>query len=108
MTHTISLPIIAVAIASCLGEERFVFHHENVLGTSFELKVPALTRAAADKAEARVLAEIDREAKILSGYDPTSEFSRWFKTRGGTVPVSGELFDVLSRFDRYRALTGGA
>jgi thiamine biosynthesis lipoprotein ApbE len=108
MTHTISLPLLAVAIASSLGEGRFVFHHENVLGTSLELKVAALTRAAADKAEARVLTEIDREAKILSGYDPASEFSRWFKTRGGAVPVSDELFDVLSRFDRYRALTSGA
>jgi thiamine biosynthesis lipoprotein ApbE len=55
-----------------------------------------------------VLSEIDREAKILSGYDPESEFSRWFQTRDESVPVSSELFEVLNRFDRYRELTGGA
>jgi thiamine biosynthesis lipoprotein ApbE len=108
MTQTISLPLVAFAVASSLGEGTFVFQHENVLGTSLELKVAARTPAAAAKAEALALAEIDREAKILSGYDPASEFSRWFRTRGESVPVSAELFEVLSRFDRYRALTGGA
>jgi thiamine biosynthesis lipoprotein ApbE len=72
------------------------------------LKVTAANPAAAERAESRALAEIDREAKILSGYSPSSEFSRWMKTRGAGVPVSKELFDVLSRFDRYRALTNGA
>jgi thiamine biosynthesis lipoprotein ApbE len=108
MTQTISIPLVTLAIASSFGEGWFAFHHENVLGTSLELRVLAPTPAAADRAEAIVLAEIDREALILSGYDRGSEFSRWFKTRGEIVPVSGELFEVLSRFDRYRTLTGGA
>jgi thiamine biosynthesis lipoprotein ApbE len=93
---------------SSLGAGQHVFHHENVLGTSLELKIVAATPAAAKRAEAGVLAEIDREAKILSGYDAASEFNRWVKTRGEGVPVSGDLFEVLSRFDRYRALTSGA
>jgi thiamine biosynthesis lipoprotein ApbE len=108
MTHTASLPLVAFAFASSLGEGVFDFHYENVLGTSLELKVLARTRAAAGVADNAVLAEIDREAKILSGYDPGSEFSRWFQTRGEGIPVSRELFEVLSRFDRYRELTGGA
>jgi thiamine biosynthesis lipoprotein len=86
----------------------YVFHHENVLGTSLELKVSAATQAAAVIAEAAALGEIDREAKVLSGYDAGSEFSAWIKTRGNAVPVSATLFDVLQRFDRYRALTAGA
>jgi thiamine biosynthesis lipoprotein ApbE len=108
MTQTISLPLATIVIALSLGEGQFVFNHENVLGTSLELKVSATTPPAAKRAEARVLAEIDREAKILSGYDPGSEFSRWMKTRGEDVPVSVDLFEVLSRFDHYRALTSGA
>ena len=113
MTQTISLPLATLLIASCAmasspGERQFVFHHENVLGTSMELKVMAKTAPAANGAEARVLAEIDREAKILSGYDPASEFSRWMKTRGEAVAVSADLYEVLSRFDRYHALTSGA
>ena len=89
-------------------ERPFVYHYENVLGTSLELKVQAATPAAAEAAETAALAEIDREAKVLSGYDPTSEFSRWMKTRNQAVPVSAALYRVLSGFDRYRALTGGA
>jgi thiamine biosynthesis lipoprotein len=108
MTQTISLPLAAIVMASSLGEGQFVFHRENVLGTSLELKIIANTHSNAQKAEAHTLAEIDRESKILSGYDPDSEFSRWMKTRGEGVPVSAELFEVLSRFDRYRTLTGGA
>ena len=108
MTQTISLPLAAIVMASSLGEGQFVFHREDVLGTSLEVKVIADTQATAKTAEARVLAEIDRESKILSGYDRNSEFSRWMRTRGERVPVSGDLFEVLSRFDRYRALTSGA
>jgi thiamine biosynthesis lipoprotein ApbE len=108
MIQTISLPLATLVLASSLGEGQYVFHHENVLGTSLELKVVATTLPAAKKAEARALHEIDREAKILSGYDPASEFSRWMKTHDQQVPVSEDLFAVLSRFDRYRALTSGA
>jgi thiamine biosynthesis lipoprotein ApbE len=109
MTQTVSLPLAAIVIASSLGEQhQYVFNYENVLGTSLEVKVGAATPAAAKKAEAAVLSEIERNARILSGYEPGSEFSRWMKTRGVAVPVSRELFEVLSRFDRYRALTDGA
>ncbi len=46
--------------------------------------------------------------RILSSYDATSEFSRWFGTRNVAVPVSPELFEVLSLFDAWRARTSGA
>jgi len=52
--------------------------------------------------------EIARNARILSSYDPDSEFSHWFQTRGVPTPVSPELFDVLSLFDRWRARSSGA
>lgn len=90
------------------GERQYTFHHENVLGTSLELKFAAASLADAEKAEAAALAEIDREAKILSAYDPASEFSRWLKTSHQPVPVSPELFEVLNLFDQWRARTGGA
>ena len=59
----------------------YSYQHENVLGTSFEIKLAAATEAAARQGEAAALAEIDREARILSAYDPASEFSRWTRTR---------------------------
>ena len=86
----------------------YVFHYENVLGTSLEIKVAASSAAQSAKAEQRVLAEIDRESRILSSWDPQSEFSQWFRTRDDAVRVSPELFEVLSLFDKWRGLTHGA
>ena len=86
----------------------YTTHYENVLGTSFDMKVVSASEAHADEAEAAALAEIDREAKILSSWDPNSEFSRWFRTQGQPVHVSPELFEVLGLFDKWRELTNGA
>lgn len=88
--------------------ETFPFQYENVLGTSMDLSVVALSAVDAALAEAAVLDSIDRDAKILSSYDPDSEFSRWFETRNVPTPVSSELAEVLSLFDRWRDSTDGA
>ena len=85
-----------------------VYHLENVLGTSLDMKVRANSHATADKAEAAVLAEFDRENGILSAWTPASEFSRWAKTHGTAERVSPELLEVLELFDAWRARTGGA
>ncbi len=86
----------------------FKYHYENVLGTSMDVTVIASSDSAAHAATAAVLDRIDRDAKILSGYDPSSEFSRWFGTVGTAQPVSPELYDVLSLFDTWRTRSGGA
>ena len=105
----LSTLLFLISYPGLMDRERpFVFHHENVLGTSLELKVLAANSAVADAAEAAALAEIDRQRAALSGYDLSSEFSRWMKTREQAKPVSADLFEVLNRFDRYRSLTNGA
>jgi FAD:protein FMN transferase len=86
----------------------YTWQHENVLGTSFEIKLAAANEAAARQGEAAALAEIDRQAKILSAYDPASEFSRWTRTRDLATKVSPELFEVLDLFDQWRVRTNGA
>jgi thiamine biosynthesis lipoprotein ApbE len=83
----------------------YVSNFENVLGTSFEMKVSAESAEIADLAEETALAEIDRLSGILSGYDTSSEFSQWQKTLGRPVSISKELFDVLTLFDQWRNLT---
>jgi thiamine biosynthesis lipoprotein ApbE len=88
--------------------QRYGFHYDNVLGTSMEVTVIASSQADAHRASAAVLDRIDRDARILSGYDPASEFSRWFATRGEAAPVSPELYDVLGMFDTWRNRSGGA
>jgi thiamine biosynthesis lipoprotein len=84
------------------------FHYENVLGTSLELKIIASSSKRSELAEKAALEEIDREAHILSSWDPDSEFSRWFRTKSQPVHISPELFDVLCLFDQWRERTHGA
>ncbi len=85
-----------------------VFYHENILGTSMAIKVVSDSPAEVTKAEAAVLAEIKRESKLLSTYDPQSEVSQWLKTSHKSVKISPELFSVLSLFDQWRGRTNGA
>ncbi len=90
------------------ASEDFAFYHENVLGTSLELCVCADSPEAASRAEHRVLAEIDRLAMIFSGYDQTSEFSRWQAAPRKPVRVSVELCDVLRASEYWGNRSGGA
>jgi len=86
----------------------YTSHYENVLGTSLDLKVSAVSQQASDQAEKAVLAEISRLSNILSGYDPKSEFCRWTHTRDRAIPVSPDLYNVLGLFDEWRLRTSGA
>ena len=85
-----------------------VYHLQQVLGTSLDIKLRASSDAKADRAEAAILDEFERENLILSAWTPDSEFSRWAKTHGTAEHVSPELLEVLSLFDAWRAKTGGA
>jgi len=100
--------LLAAFIGSSVAPGPVTFRHENVLGTSLELKVVSPSAAEAELGEAAVLAEIDRLSAILSGYHASSEFSRWERTRGVAVPVSAELAEVLSLWDRWQTESGGA
>jgi thiamine biosynthesis lipoprotein len=103
--------VTAAASAAALlhhGAEPYKFHYENVLGTSMDVTVVAASEDAATTATRAVLDRIDSDANILSGYDPSSEFSRWFKTTSIAVPVSPVLYDVLGMFDTWRTRSGGA
>ncbi len=86
----------------------YAFFHENVLGTSLELRVIADNRESAQRAEGRVLGEIDRLAAIFSGYDRASEFSRWQTAPKAPMRLSPELFEVLSASDAWRERSDGA
>ena len=85
-----------------------VSQFENVLGTSMELKLLAASQSDANRAEAAAMSEIKRLNGVLSGYDPSSEFSRWAKTRDKAVPVSADLMQVLTLWDSWRSRTRGA
>lgn len=85
----------------------YQFDYENVLGTSFQLKIAANSEAVASHAELVALAEIDRLVSILSTYDPTSEVSAWQKTINQQIEVSEELFEVFLLFDDWKQRSSG-
>ena len=98
----------STAGSSAVADRTFVANYENVMGTSLELKVGAVSQAVAGRAEDAVLAEIARQSHILSTWDPTSEVSQWARSSGQPVHVSRELFEVLDLFDQWRVRTHGA
>lgn len=103
--------VVLILIYSSFSHEKasaYSYSYENVLGTSFDLKVKALSEAQADQAEITALAEIDRLSAILSSYDTQSEFSRWQQTHGIPVKISPELFEVLEAYDHWTQRTHGA
>ena len=103
------LPMLGTLAAAAGPSARdFEFRHENVLGTSMELRVRAATDDAAQAAETRALAEIDRLAAILSGYDPASDFRRWQATIGQPESIAPELYELLRASDQWREASGGA
>jgi len=86
----------------------YISDYENILGTSLEIKIAALSPDKAKIAEDKAMNEIERLNKILSGYDASSEFSSWARTNNKAVKVSPELFEVLNLFDKWRVQSGGA
>lgn len=103
-------PLLAARAAASLprGPRPYSFSHENVLGTSLDLKFAATGWTRAEAAEEAALAEIERLRCVLSSFDEQSEFRRWMA--GGSTPkhVSSDLFRVLSLFSDWRERTGGA
>jgi thiamine biosynthesis lipoprotein ApbE len=97
----------AIATRPSFGDE-FTFYHENVMGTSLELRVQAVGEEAAQGAERRALGAIARLTAIFSGHDATSEFRRWQAAPDGARRITAELFEVLAAADRWRIATGGA
>ena len=100
--------VIGMMGRGAIAAETFVFHHEDVMGTSMELRLLADSDEFARRAEDRVLREIDRLSAVFSGYDPKSEFSRWLAGPKAPVRVAPELFEVLQLCDRWRTASGGA
>ena len=86
----------------------YSFRHENVLGTSLEVRIRATSEESARAAEHGVLNEIDRQAKIYSGYDKTSELSRWMAGEMQDGRVSREFFELLARSQAWNEKTDGA
>jgi thiamine biosynthesis lipoprotein len=100
--------ILLASAALAPAAETFTYHHDHVLGTSLEIQVQADAESTSLAAEAKVLSEIERLAKIFSTYEASSEFSRWQAKQNQAVTISPELFEILAASDRWRKESNGA
>lgn len=98
--------LVGAAAAARAGEYRFA--HEDVMGTSLELRVNAASGTDAVAAERAVLAEIDRLSAVFSGYDRSSELRRWLDSGDRDAVLSRELIDMLAQADGWRTRSAGA
>lgn len=87
----------------------FIFRHENILGTSMELHVTALSLEEAREAEAKALSEIDRLNRMFSSHIPDSVISE-FSRAPINVPlyVPTEFLELLVACDWWKRKTNGA
>lgn len=101
--------LAALVLFTQLRAEQFVFHHENVLGTSCELRIQCSSIQSARQAEQIVLGEIDRLNLIFSGYDARSELARFNQLPvGQSMRASAELLGLLKRCEAWQATSSGA
>jgi thiamine biosynthesis lipoprotein len=82
---------------------------DQIMGTTFSVVVYGADRARLAAAARATLEEARRIDRLLSNYDANSEWSRVNRlAAAGPVPVSAELFDVLSACLEYSRLSEGA
>lgn len=95
--------------AEPVAADDFLFSHEQVLGTTFELTVTCADQHTAQQAERRALEEIDRLASIFSSYQTDSQFSRFLALAAGqSMEVSPELLRLLKRCEEWTRVSNGA
>jgi thiamine biosynthesis lipoprotein len=88
--------------------ERFSYEEPH-MGTKFRILVYAPEKAKADKASKAAFERIAELDRIMSDYQATSELMRLCAKAGGDpVPVSEELFLVLTKAQEVSKLSDGA
>jgi thiamine biosynthesis lipoprotein len=98
----------ARAAASHAAGEWFS-REEAIMGTAIKVELWAADRDSANAAIDAVMAEMHRIDRAMSPFKPESELSRINRDAGArAVPVSEEMFGLLSRSIEFSDLSGGA
>jgi thiamine biosynthesis lipoprotein len=85
----------------------FSFHHDHIIGTSFDAWLQAASQEDADRGEQAMLDEIERLRLVFSTYDPTSEIS-WLNRTSGPTSVSADMAAVLKEYEFWGSRSSGA
>lgn len=82
---------------------------EAIMGTAIRVELWSDDRAAGDAAIDAVMAEMHRIDEAMSPFKPHSELSRINRHAGAMpLPVSDEMFELLTRANEFSQLSAGA
>jgi thiamine biosynthesis lipoprotein len=103
----------AVSVARGRGpaasRDGWISREEAIMGTSVRVELWCEQRAAGEAAIAAVMDEMHRIDETMSPFKPTSELSRINREAAELpVPISGEMYLLLSRAIDFSELSGGA
>ncbi len=110
-TSIIRLISLLVMVAGCSSAARAEWFGEEAakMGTRMEVRLWHESGAEARRLIAAGMAEFDRIEAGMSTFRPDSEISRVnARAADGPVPVSAELYDLVSRSLEMSVLSGGA
>jgi thiamine biosynthesis lipoprotein len=100
----ISLPMSAPS-----AHAQWLTGEEAIMGTAIRVELWADDEATGEAAIAAVMAEMHRIDRAMSPYKPESELSRINREAAELpVPISQEMFDILSRSIEFSKISGGA
>jgi thiamine biosynthesis lipoprotein len=99
----ISLPMSAPP-----AHAQWLTGEEAIMGTAIRVELWADDEATGEAAIAAVMAEMHRIDRAMSPYKPESELSRINREAAERpVPISQEMFDILSRSIEFSKISGG-
>lgn len=104
-----ALLCVALSVGTPLAHAQWLTGEEAIMGTAVRVELWADDKAAGEAAIAAVMAEMHRIDREMSPYKPESELSRINREAADhPVPISAEMFDILSRSIEFSKLSGGA
>lgn len=111
-----SLPLLLKVLLLCVSlpltppvHAEWLTGEEAIMGTAIRVELWAEDKAVGEAAIAAVMAEMHRIDREMSPFKPESELSRINREAADRpVPISAEMFDILSRSIEFSKLSGGA
>src|SRR3989344_5924440 len=105
----VALLCVSLPMGTLLAHAQWLTGEEAIMGTAIRVELWADDKAAGEAAIAEVMAEMHRIDRAMSPYKPESELSRINREAAERpVPISQEMFDILSRSIEFSKLSGGA
>jgi thiamine biosynthesis lipoprotein len=104
-----ALLCVSLPMGAALAHAQWLTGEEAIMGTAIRVELWADDKAAGEAAIAAVMEEMHRIDREMSPYKPESELSRINREAAKRpVPISQEMFDILSRSIEFSKLSGGA